>query len=243
MRSLGVIVARRRSKRLPDKVLKPLLDAPLIAYAVRAAAASRLDRVLVSTEDREIAETARRFGAEAPFLRPAPLAEDYAKDHEIVLHALDWAEADERRAYDAVVLIQPTTPFVLPRHIEACLEVIDASGANCCFTVRPVREKPHWMFVARPDGTAETLLDGQLEGARQYAQHLPPVFLPNGAAFAVSTPALREQRRIYATPLRMVEMEGERSVDIDEPFDLVLAEALGRHFGFTLTEASVARAG
>lgn len=237
MRSLGVVVARRASKRLPDKVLKPLLGEPLIAYAVRAAAASRLDRVLVSTEDEAIAAVARRFGAEAPFLRPLRLAQDFAASHDTVLHALDWAEADEARSYDVVVLIQATTPFMLPRHVDACLDALQAGDANCCFTARTVREPPHWMFVAKPDGAAETLLAGHLEGARQYTQNLPPVFLPTGAAFAVRVAALREQRRIYATPLRMAEMEAERSIDIDEPLDLVIAEAIGRHYGFHLVEA------
>jgi CMP-N-acetylneuraminic acid synthetase len=237
MRSLGVVVARRASKRLPDKVLRPLLGKPLLAYAVCAAAASRLDRVLVSTEDEAIAAVARRFGAEAPFLRPPHLAEDFAASHETLLHALDWAEADEAQLYDVVVLIQATTPFMLPRHIDACLEALRISDANCCFTARTVREPPHWMFVAKPDGAAETLLAGHLEGARQYTQNLPPVLLPTGAAFALRAAALREQRRIYAAPLRTAEMEVERSIDIDEPLDLVVAEAIGRHFGFGLVEA------
>lgn len=237
LRALGVIVARRASSRFPGKVLEPLLGTPLVGYAVRAAAASRLERVLISTEDDEIAGVAERYGAEAGFRRPAELATDYAEDHEIVLHALDWAETDAGYAYDVVVLIQSTTPFMLPRHIDDCLDKLASSGANCCFAARAVREMPHWMFVERPDGNVETLLAGHLEGDRQHTQKLPPAFLPTGAVFAVRADALREQRRIYAEPLKMSEMEVARSIDIDEPLDLLLAEAIGSHYGFTITAA------
>jgi CMP-N,N'-diacetyllegionaminic acid synthase len=238
MNSLGVIVARRASTRLPDKVLKSLLGTPLIGFATRAAAASRLDRVIVSTEDEEIAEVAQFYGAEFCFRRPIELAADYAEDHEIILHALDWAEQDAGQTYDVVVLIQSTTPFMLASHIDNCLDVLAASDANCCFTARAVREMPHWMFVARSDGSAETLLSGHLEGSRQHTQHLLPAFLPTGAAFAIRTEALRDQQHIYATPLRMSEMEESRSIDIDEPIDLVMAEAIGAHYGFSVTPAT-----
>ncbi|MFN0042028.1 MAG: cytidylyltransferase domain-containing protein [Alphaproteobacteria bacterium] len=233
-RSLGVVVARRQSKRLPGKILRPLLGHPLIAYMARAAMASRLDRVVLSTDDDEIAETAARYGLEAPFRRPAALAADFAHDHEIVLHALDWVEAREKRAYDIVVMLQPTTPFTLPRHIDACLEILAATDASCCFAARPVAEKPQWMFTERPDGTSATLLEGHLEGARQHSQNLPPAYLPSGAAWAVRTNALRAQQRIYAEPLRIAHMERERSVDIDEALDLTVAEAVGRANGYAL---------
>jgi len=236
--SLGVIVARRASTRLPDKVLKLLLGTPLIGFTARAAAASQLDRVIVSTEDAEIGEVAQSYGADYHFRRPVELAANYAEDHEIVLHALDWAEHDAGRSYEAVVLIQSTTPFLQARHIDNCLNVLATSDANCCFTVRPVREMPHWMFVARPDGSVDTLLSGQLKGSRQHTQKLPPAFLPTGAAFAIRTSALRQQRRIYASPLRISEMEEARSIDIDEPIDLIIAEAIGAHYGFVLTPAT-----
>src|SRR5262245_14661230 len=100
--SLGVIVARGASKRLPRKNLRPLLGLPLVAWSVRAALASRLDRVVVTTEDPEIAEVARREGADVPFMRPEELAADYARSDDILLHALAATEADDGRGYDVV---------------------------------------------------------------------------------------------------------------------------------------------
>lgn len=241
--SLGVVVARRQSTRLPGKVLKPLLGEPVIAWMACASLASALDRVVLSTEDDEIAETARRYGLEAPFRRPQALAEDFAKDHEIILHALDEVEGAEGRRFDVVVMLQPTTPFVLPRHIDACLDTLAATDAACCFAAKQVSEKPQWMFIRRDDGMVETLLAGPLRGERQYSQHVPPSYLPTGAAWAVRSEALRTQHRIYAEPLRIALMEPERSIDIDEPLDLAVAEAVGRHFGFALVKQRVAAVG
>ena len=98
MRSLGVILARGASKRLPRKNLKPLVGLPLIAWSLRAALASRIDRVIVSTEDEEIAAVTEANGGEAPFRRPAELAADYAGPLAILRHALDWADATEVRS-------------------------------------------------------------------------------------------------------------------------------------------------
>jgi len=232
--SLGVVVARRHSKRLPDKVLRPLLGHPLIAYMARAALASGLTNVILSTEDDEIAKVAKTYGLSAPFRRPSVLANDFAQDHEIALHALDFVENRERTHYDVVVLMQPTTPFVLPSTINACVDGVAGGHSACCFAARPVAEKPHWMFVERPDGSATTLLEGALEGARQHSQNLTPAFLPTGAVWAIRSEELRRQRRIYAEPLRMVIMDRARSIDIDEAIDLSIAEAVGQHERFSL---------
>ena len=114
MRSLGIIQARGASKRLPRKNVKLLNGAPLISYAVRTALASTLDRLIVTTEDDEIAELARRYGADVPFRRPQHLAADYASDEDILVHALDFCRDQEKRDYDIIVKLHPTTPFALP---------------------------------------------------------------------------------------------------------------------------------
>lgn len=235
--TLGVIVARRKSKRLPDKVLRPLLGAPLVAWPVRAALASSLCRVIISTEDREIADTAKQYGAEVLFLRPAALAEDFAQDQDIVLHALDAADQQTWQAHHTVVLMQSTSPFIWPSDIDSCLDRLNSVEAGCVFTVRKVREPPEWMFTATPAMQALPFL-GPLDQESQHKQKLAGYFLPNGAAYAMRADALRKQRRIYCEPLYCVEMPAERSFDIDEELDLKIAEAVGRHFGFSLTTLS-----
>ncbi len=233
MRSLGVICARGSSKRLRGKNIKPLNGVPLIGYMCQAALASRIDRVILSTEDDGIAAIAQQYGVEAPFRRPTELAADYATSPDIVGHALDWVERQEGKAYEVLVLLQPTTPFVLPVHIDACLHAVTKKdGMASCFTARKVTEPPQWMFTLNDDGTARPLLGRAIEGEQEHSQKLSPCYFPTGAAYAVRVDALRKQKRIICDPASIVEMDLERSVDIDEPLDWLIAESIGRFYGF-----------
>jgi CMP-N,N'-diacetyllegionaminic acid synthase len=234
MRALGVIPARGGSKRLPRKNILPINGRPLIAYMIGAAKASSLDRVVVSTEDDEIAGIARGCGADVPFRRPAALAEDYAQDADILLHAHDALAEQEGRGYDIVVHLQPTTPFVLPETISACVEALRAGAANCCFAARKVSEPPQWMFRRQPDGSVVPLLDKRIEGDAIHTQWLELPFFPAGAAYAVRTEALRRTRTLFVDPLRIVEMDSRRALDVDEEIDLILADAIAKRWGFTV---------
>lgn len=238
MPSLGVVVARGQSKRLPRKMLRNLAGHPVLAYMARAALASGLDRVVLSTDDEEIAAAGARYGIEAPFRRPAELATDFVTNDKVLLHALDWVEAEGDRRYDVAVLLQPTAPFTTARDIDACLEGLRSGNANCCFTAAPVSEQPHWMFVPRPDGEVELLMPGHLSGERQHTQKLPRYLHPSGAAWAVRAAALRETGRVYCAPMRVAEVPPERAVDIDTELDLVIAEAVARHFELGLIDAT-----
>ena len=172
MRSLGIVVARAASKRLPLKNLKPLLGHPLVAWSLRAALSSRLDRVILSTEDERIAEVGREYGADIRYRRPLPLAEDFVGSEEIAEHALDWAEADEGGRYDVVTVLQPTTPFVEPSTIDACLEEVQVAGCMGCITARPCSEPPAWLFRRDDQGFATPWLEGEVRGEREHSQFL-----------------------------------------------------------------------
>jgi CMP-N-acetylneuraminic acid synthetase len=230
MRSLGVLCARGSSKRLPRKHLRPLLGLPLVAWMCRAAAASNLTRVVMTTEDREIAAVAQENGAGVPFLRSAHLAEDFAADFEIVADALDRVEAEEGLTYDIVVMLQPTTPFTLPEHIDGCVARLDSNAAiAACFTAKPVSEPAQWMFsVDENTDLAVPLFEGFGLNATAHKQLLQRSWFPSGAAYAVRTGALRDQKCIYATPYAIQPMSRERSVDIDEEIDLLVADAVAR---------------
>jgi CMP-N,N'-diacetyllegionaminic acid synthase len=230
--NLAVIVARGSSKRLPRKNVRPLLGVPLVAWSIRAALASKAARVVVSTEDAEIAEIARRYGADVPFVRPQALAEDYARSDDILLHALDATEADDGRHYGAVAYIQPTTPFVQPGNIDAAIDVVARGEAACCFTAREVGEPPWWMFRTDDDGIARPFISGSIEGDREHSQKLAKAYFPSGAVWALDCAALRIQHKVYCEPLRMVMMDYERSIDIDDDTDWAVAETIARLKGF-----------
>ncbi|MBF0323929.1 MAG: acylneuraminate cytidylyltransferase family protein [Alphaproteobacteria bacterium] len=231
MKSLGIIQARGGSKRLPRKNVKPLLGVPLIGYIVKAALASKLTKVIVSTDDEEIAALARAFGAEVPFMRPAELAADYASDEDILFHALDWMKEHRGEDYDILVKLHPTTPFVLPESIDSCLDTVMTTDAACCFTARPAADPPQWIFGLDANRHAHTLLGDQLAGDKAHSQLLDKYYFPTGAAYAIRVDAMRQQNCVFAEPVRLVEMDVLRSVDIDDDLDFALAEIVGRKLG------------
>jgi CMP-N,N'-diacetyllegionaminic acid synthase len=140
-----------------------------------------------------------------------------------------------------VAYIQPTTPFVLPRDIDAAVDVVGRGEAACCFTAREVTEPPWWMFSEDTSGEARLFIQGSIEGDREHSQKLKKAYFPSGAVWALDCKALREQHRIYCEPLRMVMMAYERSIDIDDEDDWMIAEVLAQRYGFTLVDAELSR--
>lgn len=233
LRTLGIVIARAQSKRLPGKNTRLIRGVPLVGYMAKAALGSKLDRVLLSTEDAGIASSAAEYGLEAPFRRPDELASDYASSYDIVMHALNHAEAEERSDYDAVVLMQPTTPFVQSSSIDACIDTLGSdSNLAMCFTARRTAEPPQWMMEIDEQGLASPMVPDVIWGGVEHTQWLRPTYLPNGAAYAVRTSALRNQKRFFCPPAKLIEMDAARSVDIDEELDLVVAEAVAQYFDF-----------
>lgn len=228
LRIVGVVHARGGSKRIPLKNIKPLNGLPLVAYIVRAAKASRLlDRLLISSDHPEIIRIAKEHGAEAPFVRPPDLAEDVPSEL-VTQHAVRFVEEQDGRKADIAVTFQPTTPFCTAADIDACIQLLlDHPDLDSAFTAKSIQERPEWMF-RQAGHCARLFLGGALQGERGVFQSLEPLFIPNGAAYATRRQALFEQNLIIAPRTAMHVMPLERSVDIDEPVDFLLAETLAQ---------------
>lgn len=222
---LGVVPARGGSKGVPRKNIRLLAGKPLIAHTLLAARqAPSITRLIVSTDDPAIAEVARAWGGEVPFLRPAELAGDAAPQLDVVIHALTEVEQAEGRSYDAVVLLQPTAPLRQPADIEAALALLFQTGCDSVVSYcRVEREHPYYM-VTLQDGRPQPVLTPPpgLTARQQY----PPVYLRNGAIYAVRRNVLVEQRSLYGRDQRAYLMPYWRSVNIDTEFDFALAEFL-----------------
>ena len=224
---LGVIHARGGSKRIPLKNMKLLAGRPLISYLVEAAMESRLlDRLIVSTDHPEIARIAREYGAEVPFVRPAELAEDVASEL-VTQHAVRFVEA-EGYAVQIALTMQPTTPFCSAEDIDACIRKMLETDLDTVFTGCEVHERPEWMY--RRDQSSEGRVipfTGRLvQGDAGISQRLPKLYIPNGAVWATRRAVLMEQGLITGPKAGIVVMGRERSVDIDEPIDFIVAEAI-----------------
>ncbi|MPQ95253.1 acylneuraminate cytidylyltransferase family protein [Thioclava sp. JE_KL1] len=216
---LAVITARGGSKGLPRKNVRPLGGLPLIAWTVRAALeASCVVRVVVSTDNDEIAEAASKAGAEVPFRRPTELASDTATSVEVMAHALNAVSG-----YDRAVLLQPTSPFRTAADLDAGFALWQGSpGAGGCVSVCAAVESPWLMYGTDRRGRLERLLPEPPDGHRR--QDLPKALLLNGAFYFIDVARfLAEQRFLFEDSLGYV-MPVDRSLDIDTRDDFAAAE-------------------
>jgi len=230
LRVLGVVPARGGSKGVPRKNIAPLGDRPLIAHTLAAVAgATRLARTVVSTDDEEIADVAKQWGADVPFLRPAELAGDTAAAIPNIQHALRTVEEHGDEPYDAVLMLQPTAPFRQATHIDRAIELLEASGADSVISVVDV-EAHHPARMKYIDG--DRLVDPPFGEARenQNRQELEPMYLRNGAIYLTRRDVLLGGS-FKGNDCRALIMPALRSVNIDTPLDLryaawLLAEGL-----------------
>lgn len=227
---LAIIPARGGSKGLPRKNVLPLGGLPLIAWTVRAAlGAPCVSRTVVSSDDNEITDAARRAGAEVPFRRPAELASDTATSADVVAHVLEslgWQ--------GPAVLLQPTSPFRTARDIEAAHTLWRQSGAPGCVSVCPVRQSPWLMFSMEGGGKLQHLLPEPPGGLRR--QDLPRAFTLNGALYFLDGARFLQDRRFLHPETVGYDMPACRSLDIDTAADLAEAERLLAGWGGILPE-------
>lgn len=224
----AMIPARGGSKGIPRKNLTDFAGKPLIAHTIEVAVESRsVDRVMVSTEDDEIAEVARRYGAEIPFRRPAELACDTASGDLVSRHWLEWL-GDEGLTPWAVLHLQATSPFRRPQDIDAAVELLSRVEYDCVASICPVGEHPSYMYRL-VDSRAEPFLDE--EALPSHRQQAEPLYRLNGSVFATRFEAALAAGKFHVKPFAAHVMPAERSIDIDTPLDLALAETILSRIG------------
>jgi CMP-N-acetylneuraminic acid synthetase len=226
---LGLIPARGGSRGIPRKNIAPLLGRPLLAYTCEAALASRLlTRIVVTTDDEEIAAVARSAGAEVPFLRPGELARAETPSVPVALHAVEWLRQRQGWDADVVVLLQPTSPLRRASHIDAALEQMAAAEADTVVSVVPVPHRFSPYSVGRvTDGWWRDFWQEPVPFDRFRRQAAPKLYARNGpAVIATRTRVLRARQSFFGDHVLPYEMAEEDSIDIDTRFDLELAEWL-----------------
>lgn len=226
-RVLGLIPAKGGSLRVARKNLRPLGGKPLLQWTIEAALrAGCLDRVVVSTEDAEAAATARKFGAEVPFMRPQHLARDPYGVVDVCLHALDELESAGDR-FGHLVILLPTSPFRTSRHIGEALRQYRALGADFLMSVTRLDHSLLSAHVLQGDYMQPLHPEsiGKL-GARAHKAELPELVKANGAVTIVNVARLRETRTYYAYPLAAFPISWPAGMDLDTEDDFLLADAL-----------------
>jgi N-acylneuraminate cytidylyltransferase len=219
-----LIPARGGSKGVPRKNIRPLGGRPLISWTIDAARAARsLAAVVVSTDDPEIAEAARRSGAEVPFLRPEELATDAAATLPVVIDALDRL-VETHGHFDAVCLLQPTSPFRPAERIDQAVDELVAHDADSVVSVRriPAEHHPDWALLRRSDGTAAWATGKDAPPSRR--QDLEPAFHREGSIYVTRTAVLRAGS-LYGSRMILSEVTGT-TVNIDTAEDWARAEEI-----------------
>jgi len=222
---LCLIPARGGSKGVPGKNIKPLAGKPLIAWTIEQALACKyLSRVIVSTDSGAVAETARTFGAEVPFMRPAHLAEDATPTWPVLRHAVEETEKQTGKKVEAVVLLQPTSPLRKTADIDGAIERFQQQSCQAVFSVSPSKNNPYYNMV-------ELNAAGYLEQCKAIdppparRQDAPEVYVLNGAVYVYK----REVLFLYETFSHLKQVipyiiPRERSLDVDTFDDFEAAE-------------------
>lgn len=223
MKVLALVNARGGSKGVPRKNVRPLLGKPLIVWSIEAGlAAARVTSLVVSTDDPEIAEVARRHGARVPFMRPSELATDEALQIDAIRHAIGFLEA-QRESYDVVLILQPTAPLRRPEDVDGALALLETSGADSVISVCDVGGRhPLTCYRAGAGGVLSPLLAFDPRGVQR--QDFGAVLWRNGAIYAMRRSVVMEGNSLYGARTVGYPMPEERSFNIDSLFDWRVTE-------------------
>lgn len=224
---LAIIPARGGSKGVPFKNIKNLGSHPLIYYTIKAAKESKLiTRIIVSTDDQDIADIGLKEGVEVPFLRPKELASDKAKAIDNYIYTIEKINETEKASIDEFVVLQPTSPFRDSSDIDNAIEIFRQKKATSVISVVEAEHPPFWYKKVDRDGVLKDLLNGENSLNRQ--EYLN-TYIPNGAIYIFDYNTLKNRLSYYTEKTYPYIMSKEKSVDIDTFLDFDFAEFMLIH--------------
>ncbi len=232
---LALIPARGGSKGIPRKNIRSFAGYPLIAWSIAAAKqAACVTRVIVSTDDEEIAAVAREYGAETPFLRPAEFAQDQTTDLPVFEHALQWLEENENYQPEIVIQLRPTSPIRPKDCVDSAVKILmEHEDADCVRGVVPAGQNPHkmWRFAGEDQPMKPLLeVDGIAEPYNAPRQILPPVYWQTGHIDAIRVATIKQKHSLTGDVIYPLVIDPRYTVDIDTLSDWAKYEALGKQW-------------
>lgn len=224
MNILGIITARGGSKGIPGKNIKPLGGKPLIVYTIEVAKKSALiNHLIVSTDNEDIADVCRKYGADVPFMRPKELAFDGTPHVPVLQHAVTFFEKEHGFAVDYVVILQPTSPFRTVEDLDGTIQKLIDTGADSAVSLVEVPSSAHPIKIKKLEG--EKVIPyciPEEEGTRR--QDLPVAYRRSGAVYAMRRDLIMKGHKLYGDFVAGHVVPRERSIDIDYPLDWIQAE-------------------
>jgi CMP-N-acetylneuraminic acid synthetase len=226
MRILGIIPARGGSKGVPGKNIKLLNGKPLLQYTAEIALESQcLTDVILSSDDSQIITVAENSGIQVPFIRPTALAEDQTPTIDVIIHALQWFK-NQAVFFDAVCLLQITSPFRTVEFLDKAIDKFIASGCDSLVSVQKVPHEynPHWTFEVNPEGSLKIATGEEKIISRR--QELPDAYHRDGSIYITKTEVLLQQHSLYGKSTSFIESSPEFYVNIDTLADWEKAEQM-----------------
>ncbi len=222
---IALIPARGGSKGVPHKNIRLLGEMPLIAYTIKAALdADCIDRVIVTTDDEEIAKVARKYGAEVPFIRPANLATDTAVAPDVYLHAIDFLKKQDNIAIESFMVLLPTVPFRTSKHICEAYQEFKKKDATTLVSVKEAEVPPSWYLAEKEGGFIAPCNFGMSINDTNNRQFSPCYYICNGAIYILNYELLKNKKTYFCETTVPYVMSEDDSVDIDNMKDFEYAE-------------------
>lgn len=223
---IAIVPARGSSKGIPRKNIKLLAGKPLIVWTIEQAKRSRyIDRIIVSTDSEEIAETSEKSGAEVPFLRPEELARDNSPTIDAIMHAVNWFE-ERDQYFDMVVLLEPTSPLRKKNDIDDAIELFIANidKADALVSVGEVHLENPYIMKRVEDGYVKPFIE--IDENFYQRQQLPKVYFPYGVVYLSKTDALKKYKTFYQEKTIPYLIERWQNYEIDDIYDFICIEAI-----------------
>lgn len=224
MKILGTICARGKSKGVKNKNIRELAGKPLIAYTIEYFKKwKKAGRIVCSTDSERIAEVAKKYGAEVPFMRPAELATDNASKLHVLQHIVKFCEKQENTKYDIIVDLDPTAPLRKQKFLETAFEKFVKSDANNLYSVSRARKNPYFNMVEL-DKNGYAHLCKESDVVRR--QDAIPVYELNASIYIYNRDFLQRTNTLHSDKTIIYEMPDLASIDIDNEIDFLFAEFL-----------------
>lgn len=221
---VAIIPARSGSKRLAGKNLLEIAGKPLICWTIEAALESGIfERVIVSTDSVDIAQTAIDYGAEAPFLRPGKLSADNSSTIDVLAHAVGLISGGENNRYTHLTCLQPTSPLRAAEDIIQAHKILEQNNADAVISVCRNEHSPLWSNTLPADNSMESFLSPEIQ--KTPSQQLPEYYRLNGAIYICDIPRMLEEKTLFlSSNIFAYVMNRKNSIDIDDEVDFDLAK-------------------
>ena len=224
---IAIIPARGGSKGLPGKNIRPLNGKPLIQYTIEAAiAASCIERVVVTTDDKTIASVAKAAGADVPFIRPDYLSSDTANAVDVYIHAVEYIMKNEKKDLTKFMVLLPTAPLRNYKHIDEASKLFRENNSDTLISVMEAETPPSWYLTRNINGKIKNAGFGIKEGLVSNRQVNEKFYIPNGAIYILDYNILKEKKTYYTDNTIGYVMSRDVSVDIDTIEDFEYVEYL-----------------